>query len=284
MWVALAAGLVIGLVLGLLGGGGSILAVPVLVYLFDEGAQEAMVGALIVVTVSSISAVLTHARTGDVRWRDGLVFGALGTLGAWAGSHLSGLVDPTALLVAFGLLLLMVAALMIRRTLRGGDDGAGGGENGVTDGRPVTFAGEPGTTAGQSDPPSEPARRWDGAHLVRLVLAASALGLLTGFFGVGGGFAVVPALLLALNLPMTAAVGTSLIVITINSLTALASRLGAGVTPDWSVVVPFALAAAVAGVVGGHLAPRLPAKVISRAFAGLLVAVGVWMVVSSATS
>ena len=118
MLLAVVAGVVIGLVLGALGGGGSILAVPVLVHVFHEEAQPAMAGALIVVAVSSVTALLAHARRGRVRWAKGFAFGALGTAGAWFGSRLSALVDGQLLLVWFAALLLVVAALMVRRSLR----------------------------------------------------------------------------------------------------------------------------------------------------------------------
>ena len=237
MILALCAGVVIGLVLGALGGGGAILAVPALVYLLDQPPQAAMAGALVIVTVSAVTAVLTHARAGRVQWREGILFG---------------LVDGGLLLFWFGVLLLVVAGLMIRRTLSAGT--------------------APRSEADAPPPAHAPRYAWG-----RLIATASGVGLLTGFFGVGGGFAVVPALVLALELPMTTAVGTSLVVITLNSVTALASRLSAGVTPDWRVVLPFAATAAIASVVGARLARRIPATVLSRAFAGLLVAVGVWM-------
>ena len=235
MILALCAGVVIGLVLGALGGGGAILAVPALVYLLDQPPQAAMAGALVIVTVSAVTAVLTHARAGRVQWREGILFGLIGGVGAFVGGRLSGLVDGGLLLFWFGVLLLVVAGLMIRRTLSAGT--------------------APRSEADAPPPAHAPRYAWG-----RLIATASGVGLLTGFFGVGGGFAVVPALVLALELPMTTAVGTSLVVITLNSVTALASRLSAGVTPDWRVVLPFAATAA-----------------ISRAFAGLLVAVGVWM-------
>lgn len=253
MILALCAGVVIGLVLGALGGGGAILAVPVLVYLLNQPPQAAMAGALVVVAVSSVTAVLTHARAGRVQWRRGILFGLIGGVGAFVGGRLSGLVDGGLLLFWFGVLLLVVAGLMIRRTLQGG----------ATSTDNPAAPEHPDTTSGYA---------WG-----RLIPTASGVGLLTGFFGVGGGFAVVPALVLALELPMTTAVGTSLVVITLNSLTALSSRLSAGVQPDWEVVVPFAATAAVASIVGAWLARRLPASTLSRAFAGLLVAVGLWM-------
>lgn len=251
---AVIAGLLIGLVIGGLGGGGSILGVPVFVYLFGQETQIAMAGALVVVAVSSLTALLTHARAGRVRWGAGVTFGVLGILGSLLGSGLSRQVDDDLLLVGFAALLLVVAALMVRRSGRS----AGGSAE------PRELDIEPGVLSESRH------------HGLRLFGAASVVGLLTGFFGVGGGFMAVPALVLALELPMTAAIGTSLLVITINSVSALTSRLAAGIHPEWSVVVPFTAAAALASIVGALLAHRLPAKVLGRAFAGLLVVVALW--------
>lgn len=282
MILALCAGVVIGLVLGALGGGGAILAVPALVYLLQQPPQAAMAGALVIVAVSAVTAVLTHARAGRVQWRQGILFGLIGGVGAFVGGRLSGLVDGGLLLFWFGVLLLVVAGLMIRRTMRAGATPETGVAAADRAGAPEPASG---ASAGSTPSPMSTPNAVSGANAAsgpspawgRLIMTASGVGLLTGFFGVGGGFAVVPALVLALDLPMTTAVGTSLVVITLNSLTALASRLSAGVTPDWRVVLPFAATAAIASVVGARLARRVPAAVLSRAFAGLLVAVGVWM-------
>lgn len=250
--LAAAAGIAIGLVLGTLGGGGAILAIPFLVYVFDQPPQSAMAGALIIVTLSSITAVLTHSVAGRVLWRQGVAFGLLGVVGAWAGSQVSVLVDGDLLLFWFGVLLLVVAGLMIRRTLASGQP-------------------QSPTTPGPQD------RVGVGPiHPARLIATATGVGLLTGFFGVGGGFAVVPALVLALETPMTLAVGTSLVVIVLNSLTALTTRLTGGITVDWTIIAPFAVAASLAGVAGARVAHRLPAHVLTRSFAGLLIAAGVW--------
>lgn len=275
MLLAVLAGVVIGLVLGALGGGGSILAVPALAHLFNEETQQAMAGALVVVAVSSVTAVLTHTRHGRVHWRAGTLFGVLGIVGSWFGSRMSGLVDGDLLLVWFAGLLLVVAALMVRRSKR--PPGTGEPTSAQDAASPTTQDPTPPTAPDPTRSESPDRRSLPAVHPARLVATATGVGLLTGFFGVGGGFAAVPALVLALDLPMATAVGTSLLVITINSVAALGSRLADGIHPDWAVVVPFTVAAALASFIGARAAHRLSPRLLSRVFAGLLVAVAVWI-------
>ncbi|PKW26846.1 sulfite exporter TauE/SafE family protein [Phycicoccus duodecadis] len=249
-------GLLIGLSLGALGGGGSILTVPALVYLLGEDPRQATTSSLLIVGVTPLIALVPHARAGRVRAGQGLMFGALGTAGSFAGSALAARVDPQVLLTAFAGLMLVVATLMIRRSLRRGASGDG-----------------------QEDPSVEPVltvRPFTCAcpRLAKVVVTASAVGLLTGFFGVGGGFVLVPALVLALSFPMPVAVGTSLLVIAVNSATALTARVTTtGTHLDGPLVVGFTLAAVAGSLVGGRLAARIPPAVLTRAFAVLLVLV-----------
>lgn len=257
MFLAILAGVLIGVLLGALGGGGSILAVPALVYGFGQSAQEAGAGSLVIVGTTSLVAALGRTRAGDVDWRRGLVFGIVGVVGAVAGARLSANVDPEILLFAFGALLLVVAVLMWRRASR------------------PRRTDEPASA-------TEPGR--PHVHPARVLVTATAVGLLTGFFGVGGGFAIVPALVLALEMPMTLAVGTSLVVIAVNCVSALAARAGTGIVIDWSIVAPFTLSAVVASLVAARLARRLPQHQLTRAFAVLLVLVGGYMAVRSGSA
>lgn len=244
LWV-IPLGLIVGLAVGSLGAGGSILTVPALVYLLGQSPAAATSGSLIIVGLTSLVGVVPHARAGNVRVRRGLLFGAVGVVGSVLGARLAAGVSPTVLLSAFSLLMFAVAYLMWRRTRN---------------------------VAGH-EPPPEVTRPWV------VVLTASAVGLLTGFFGVGGGFAVVPALVLALGLPMAAAVGTSLVVIVINSATALAARLGNGVTLDWPVIVGFSVVAALGSLLGQRVTRRVPQRTLTLAFVALLVVVGASMAV-----
>ena len=251
-------GLAIGLTLGALGGGGAILTVPALVYLLGQEPRTATTSSLLIVGVTSLIAVLPHARAGRVRVGQGLMFGALGTGGSLGGSLLGARVAPQVLLTAFTGLMLVVAATMLRRSWRGGSDT---GDTDVTSEpiltlRPLTCA---------------------CPRLVKVVVTATAVGMLTGFFGVGGGFVLVPALVLALSFPMPVAVGTSLLVIGVNSATALAARVAtAGTELDWSLVAGFTVAAVLGSIAGGHLTSRLHPATLTRAFAVLLVVVAAY--------
>jgi uncharacterized protein len=290
-------GLAIGLVMGVLGAGGSILSVPALVYLLGEDPTTATTTSLVIVAVASLAGMVAHARAGRVRWKDGVIVGLLGIAGSWLGSRLAIGLDPEVLLLGFAVLLLGAAWAMLARRpgveepLRVGPDPPA--ERGVV--RPIppdspsnpTF-GEGESDGGQGDGGQSEGRvaaaavgfgavRLVLASLARVAVGASGVGLLTGLFGVGGGFVVVPMLVLLLDFPMTTAVGTSLLVIAINATTALLGRLSAAPDLDWGVIVPFAASAVVGVLLGARLAGRLPALLITRAFAGILVALGLFV-------
>ncbi len=256
--------LLVGLVLGALGGGGSILTVPALVYLLGQEPGAATTGSLVIVGTTALIGAVPHRRAGRVRLGQGVVFGVLGVGGAYLGSRLSVSVDPNLLLATFAVLMLVVAALMTRR-------------------RRAAREGEVGSVApvrGRAPVGLRPAR-CDCRGVLVLVAAATGVGLLTGFFGVGGGFAVVPALVLALRLPMPVAVGTSLVVIAINSASALVSRLGQQVELDWAVIGTFTAIAVVGSLLGARLASRVRPARLEVAFTVLLVVVAVYTAVRS---
>ncbi|EWT02550.1 membrane protein [Intrasporangium oryzae NRRL B-24470] len=256
--LAIPLGVLIGLSLGALGGGGSILTVPALVYALDQDPRTATTSSLLIVGVTSLIALLPHARARRVRFGQGLLFGALGTAGSFVGSALSSRVAPAVLLTAFSVLMLLVASLMIRRALR------------------------PALPGLELDPTVDPMltlRPFACAcpRVAKVVVTATAVGLLTGFFGVGGGFALVPALVLALGFPMPIAVGTSLLVIAVNSATALAARIGSGGTHlDWALIGTFTVAAVAGSLVGGRIASRANPRHLAMAFSVLLVAVALY--------
>jgi uncharacterized membrane protein YfcA len=278
--LAVAAGLFIGLSLGALGGGGSILAVPVLVYLLGQSAHQATTASLLVVGIAAVAGAITHARAGRVRLREGMTFGVLGVAGAYLGSKASAAVPSNVLLAGFGVLMLAVAgAMLIRRArARTGRPAAATAAGAVTAiGQPA--AGQPATAprgASSTDPPDR------HRHPMPVVAAATAVGLITGFFGVGGGFVVVPALVLILGFDMPAAAGTSLVVIAINSAVALASRAGhGGLTLNWAVTGTFA-AAAVAGVLaGGRITGRVSPQRLAAAFTILIIVVAAYTIARS---
>lgn len=251
-WIA-PLGLAVGVVVGALGGGGAIITVPILVYLLGQSPAAATTGSLIIVGLTSLAGLIPHGRAGHVRVRDGIAFGALGVAGSVAGSLLNHVVPGPILMTSFAGLLFLVAALMTRgrrRDARARDAG-------------------------------EAASSGERRSLPVLVGAATIVGLLTGFFGVGGGFAVVPALVLVLGFTMPEAVGTSLLVIVINSLTALASRAGAGVSIDWPVIATFSVLGALGSLLGARVAGRVDSAKLNLAFTILLVCVACFVAVEN---
>jgi uncharacterized membrane protein YfcA len=236
-------GLVIGVALGALGGGGSVLAVPALVYLLGQSPRQATTGSLLIVGLAAIAGVIAHHRAGHVHWRSVLGFGTAGIAGSALGSLVAARLPARVLLVGFALVVLVAAV--------------------------STWRGNPGPADDRGGRPP----------VVRVIIAGFVVGVLTGLFGVGGGFLAVPALVFAVRLDMATAVGTSLAVIAMNSATALVTQLGAG-APDWAVVAPFAGAAVAGALAGRLLARRASGVVLRRAFAIVLVALGGFVFVS----
>jgi uncharacterized membrane protein YfcA len=258
---ALLAAVLVGLALGALGGGGSILTVPALVHLLGQDVRTATTGSLVVVGITALVGAVPHARAGRVRATDGLVFGATAVGGAYVGSRASVLVPGDVLLVGFAGLMVVVAGLLARRLCR---------TRRASDG-PVTLR-VPGT--GQASSGDAGGRRGP-AHVVRLVATATGVGLLTGLFGVGGGFVVVPALVLVMGLPAPVAVGTSLVAIAVTSVAALATRLGQ-VTLDWTVLGAFTAVAVAASLLGARAVGRVSPMRLQQGFVVLLVSVALY--------
>ncbi|MFZ2013990.1 MAG: sulfite exporter TauE/SafE family protein [Nocardioides sp.] len=259
--VAGVAGALIGLSLGALGGGGSILAVPVLVYLLGQSPAQATTGSLVVVGVTSAIGAITAYRAGRVMLGRGVAFGLVALGGAVLGARASASVPEPVLLAAFAVLMLVVGSLMAVRQVRerrhsGAAEEVGPGEG--FEGPIVAFA---------------PTFVCQCPRALKVVVTATGVGLLTGFLGVGGGFLVVPALLLALAIPMEYAVGTSLVVITITSAVALVVRAGSGIQPDWGLVLLLTVASAAGGFLGARLALRTDTRRLSGAFTVLVLAV-----------
>lgn len=257
--LALVAGAVIGVSLGALGGGGSILAVPVLVFLLDQSPAQATTGSLVVVGVSALTGAVAARRQGNVLVGRGLGFGLAAVGGAVIGAKGSALVAEPVLLTAFAGLMLVVGVVMVVRQL--GDRRMPGAED-----RPRRSLDDPILTFSSTFACQCP-------RALKLLITATGVGLLTGFLGVGGGFLVVPALLLVFALPMEIATGTSLVVIALTSAAALAVRAGVGVQPDWSLVVVLTLAASVGGIAGAWLSGRVDRDRLTWAFALLVLGV-----------
>ncbi len=244
LWLVLLLAVAVGVSLGLLGGGGSILAVPLLVYVAGLDSKEAIATSLLVVGVTSLAALIPHARAGRVRWRTGLVFGAAAMVGAYVGGRLAEYIPGTVLLIAFSLMMLATAVAMIR------------GRREV--------------------------KPHDGGMRTGLVLLeGGVVGLVTGMVGAGGGFLVVPALVLLGGLPMAAAVGTSLLVIAMKSFAGLGGYL-ASVQIDWGLAAAVTAAAVVGSVLGGTLTGKIPAETLRRGFGWFVVVMGVFVLAQQA--
>ena len=241
--LALAAGAVIGLALGALGGGGSVLAVPALIYLLGFTPVAATTASLLIVAVTSVVALVAHGREGQVRWSTGLLFAAAGTGPAMLGGALAGRLPAGVLTVAFAGVAAAAAVRMLRAR------------------RSV----------------AEPVEVRPG----RAAAAGAGLGTVTGVLGVGGGFLAVPALVGVLGIRMREAVGTSLLVITVNSLAALVMRAGTADGLDWGVVAPFTAAAVLGAWDGKRLSAKLPGPALQRVFAVVLLAVAAFMLVDA---
>jgi uncharacterized membrane protein YfcA len=242
----------IGLSLGLLGGGGSVLAVPILVYILGQSVHTATTTSLIVVTIGALAGGIGHARAGRVCWRHATAFTTAALPGVIAGTALGNAIGGRTLIGTFALIMLAAAAGIWHK--------AGGAA------RDEEHYGHP------SCPPL----------LVAKDLAAGVLiGTMTGFFGVGGGFLIVPALAILLGLHMRLAVGTSLAIITATSILGLAAHLISGRGLDLRVAGTMT-GACIAGALGGAaLAGHVPQRQLSRSFAGLVVAVAGYLLVST---
>ena len=238
--LALDFGALVGLSLGLVGGGGSILTVPILVYVLGESAHLATGTALAIVGANALIGAWDHRRAGRVRLPVAFIFGGIGTVGALAGSLLNHLAPERAVLIGFALLMLATAAAMA--WLRLGDRRAA-------------------ERLGLS---------W------RMVLAGLAVGVLTGFFGVGGGFLIVPALVLVLGLPMRDAVGTSLVVIAINAAAALVGHLRFGGI-DLEVTGLFIISGAAGAILGSRISGCIDEQRLRQGFAGVVVLIALYI-------
>jgi len=273
--IAVVAGTLIGLSLGALGGGGSVLAVPVLVFGLDQTAAQATTGSLVVVGVTALVGGLAAYRAGNVLLGRGVTFGLVGIGGAALGAKASGLVPEPVLLGSFAALMFVVAALMAVRQLGARREAAPARRAGAARRPEPAAAARPRATTPAGEPivTVSPTFACHCSRALKLLATATVVGLLTGFLGVGGGFLAVPALVLALALPMEYAVGTSLVVITITSASALVVRAGAGVHPDWTPVVLLTVAAVAASWAGARLAARADTRTLQAAFTGLLLLV-----------
>lgn len=255
MLLALPFGLAIGLAVGTLGGGGSVLAVPVLVYVLDQTVSEATTASLVVVAAAAIAGGLSHARQGRVCWRHAGSFTAAAVPGIALGTLAAEAVSGPVLLAGFALVMLAAA----RTTWRKAD------ESGPDTDRPWERTG--------SCPP---------LRLPRDLAAGVIVGFVTGFFGVGGGFLIVPTLAIALAFTMRTAIGTSLSIITATSLLGLGAHLLAGRSVELDVTATLTVACVAGAVAGAAAARRIPQRALGRGFSLLVVAVAAYLLISIA--
>lgn len=239
-------GTLVGFTLGLVGGGGSILAVPLLVYIVGVSSLHMAIGtSAVAVAVNAANGLVNHARAGTVRWRCGSYFAGAGAIGALLGSTAGKLVDGSRLLALFAVLMLAIGAVTLRWREAEGDP---------------TATCEPG-----------------GGSIVRVLGFGVGSGVISGFFGIGGGFLIVPALIASTRMPMINAVGSSLIAVTaFGVVTGVNYALSGWV--DWPLAAIFVAGGTLGGWMGAHVASRLAARDALRiVFAGIIFAVALFI-------
>ena len=243
--------LVVGLVLGLLGGGGSILAVPTFLYVFHVEPKPAIAMSLVVVGMSALVGFLAHWRNGTINVRIAVLFGALAMVGSFAGARVARFVPASVQLAMFAAFALSAAIMMLRDAVR------------------PRFA----TISRETGP----------LHFSTLLgVQALAVGVLTALIGAGGGFLIVPSLVLMANVPVKEAVGSSLLIIAMNAASGVAGYLGQ-VPFDWTLIGWFTTLAAVGAVTGTRLMRRLPAARIKQGFAIMILVLGSYLVIRRLT-
>lgn len=250
---ALVSGGLIGVILGLVGGGGSILAVPLLIYVVGVGSPHAAIGtAAVAVTINALASLVGHARAGRVKWRCAGVFAASGMAGAALGAEIGKAFDGKRLLVLFGLLMIAVGVTMLRKRRT-------------------------------ADAPDVRLTRNSASVLLpRLIPIGLVVGLAAGFFGIGGGFLIVPGLMLATAMPLPYAIGTSLVIVSSLGLTTAASYALSGLV-DWPLTV-LLVVGGIGGTAGGIAFGRTLGTrkgILERGFGGLVIAVGAYVTLSS---
>jgi uncharacterized membrane protein YfcA len=246
-------GSLVGFTLGLIGGGGSILAMPLMIYVVGVPSTHVAIGTSAVAVAASAAAnLIGHARARTVKWPCATVFAISGVIGAAGGAELGKLVDGHRLLLLFGILMIIVGVLMLR---------------------PRKSAGDPDVRLNLAS-----ARRL----LPLLIGFGLGVGLLSGFFGIGGGFLIVPGLIAAAGFPLINAIGSSLVSVTAFGATTAGSYAFSGLV-DWRIAGLFVLGGAIGGLIGIALGQRLSTykRALSLTFSGVVIAVGLYVVATS---
>ncbi|HEY6859157.1 MAG TPA: sulfite exporter TauE/SafE family protein [Pseudolabrys sp.] len=254
--LAVVSGSIVGFVLGLVGGGGSILAVPLLVYVVGVPSPHVAIGTSAIAVAASAAANLTgHARAQTVKWPCAITFAIAGMIGAAGGAQLGKMVDGSRLLMLFGVLMVVVGILMLW---------------------PRKSSANPYVKLNRETMPR---------MLPMLIGIGLAVGALSGFFGIGGGFLIVPGLIGATAMPLINAIGSSLVSVTAFGLTTAASYAWSGLV-DWRLAGLFVLGGALGGLLGIRLARHLAGRkhALTRTFSGIVIAVGLYVVIRSLTA
>lgn len=242
-------GLLTGLILGLIGGGGSILAVPLLVYVVGVNTPHVAIGtSALAVAVSALVNLFMRAKAGLVKWRCGMVFSLAGIAGAFGGARLATYMDGQKLLGLFGVMMVIIGIAMFRRPEAQGH-------------------------------PDVRLTRSTASYLVpSLTGIGFSVGFLSGFFGIGGGFLIVPGLILSTGMPLAFAIGTSFFAIATFGATTSVTYALSGLV-DWPLTALFIGSAVIGGVAGNMLNSKLKHKqaLLGRLFAGLVIAVGFYV-------
>jgi uncharacterized protein len=247
--LGLLSGSLVGFSLGLVGGGGSVLAVPLMIYVVGVPSVHIAIGTTaFAVAVNAAVNLISHARMGTVIWRCAGVFAATGMVGAFGGSSLSKIVDGQKLLVLFAILMLIIAAVMFARR----------------------------STEGKANV------KLSRENLPKLLAFGLVTGALSGFFGIGGGFLIVPGLMFASGMPIINAIGSSLVAVAAFGATAAFNYARSGLV-DWHLAVIFIAAGVVGGLAGGRVAKALGERrgALNMVFAGIIVLVAIYMLVRS---
>ena len=248
--LSIGSGVLVGFALGLLGGGGSIMATPLLLYVVGVKSPHVAIGTgALAVSVNAFANLIAHSREGNVKWPCAAVFAASGVIGAFAGAALGKAMDGGKLLFLFGLVMVAVAAAMLSPRAAGGD----------------------------------PLVRITPAIGLRLVLIGLLVGLLSGFFGIGGGFLIVPGMMLGSGMATINAVGSSLVSVGAFGLTTALTYATAGLV-DWRVAGFFILGGVAGGLIGVRLSARLATEraLLTRIFAGMVFLVAAYVLWRSA--
>lgn len=239
-------GVLVGFSLGLVGGGGSVLAVPLLVYFVGVPEPHIAIGSsAVAVAANAVTSLAHHARAGTIKWRCASVFALFGVMGALGGSTVGKLMNGEKLLALFGVLMLIVAGLMFRN--RSGE--------------------------------GYPQVRLSRENFPRLAATGLTTGALSGFFGIGGGFLIVPGLMLAADLPIINAIGSSLVSVTAFGVTTATNYALSGLV-DWTIAAALFSGGLIGGAIGGRMAHRLSAQrgALAMVFAGIVALVAVYVI------